>query len=49
MISSSMKSLGDQADIHFIRTDEIDPASRARIWKIIYWVDKPIGALAAKN
>ncbi len=42
--------IGDQADIHFIQTDAIDQASGLRIWKIIYWVDKPIGALlAAKN
>jgi hypothetical protein len=36
--------IGDQADIHFIQTAETDPSSGLRIWKIIYWVDKPIGA-----
>jgi hypothetical protein len=42
--------IGDQADIHFLQTNDTDPTSGARIWKIVYWVDKPIGALvAAKN
>jgi hypothetical protein len=39
--------IGDQADIHFIQTDAIDQPSGLRIWKIIYWVDKPIGAKTA--
>jgi hypothetical protein len=43
------EALNSKAEIHFIRTDELDPASQARIWKIIYWVDKPDAALAAKN
>lgn len=38
--------IGDQADIHFIQTAETDPSSGLKVWKIVYWVDKPIGAKA---
>lgn len=42
--------LGDQADIHLIQTDETDPNTHLKLWKIIYWVDRPVGLLlAAKN
>lgn len=42
--------IGDQADIHFLQTDETDETTHLKLWKIIYWVDKPVGALlAAKN
>jgi|WetSurMetagenome_2_1015567.scaffolds.fasta_scaffold77516_3 hypothetical protein len=40
--------LGDQADIHFIKTNEIDPKSGLNLWQIIYWVDRPV-TLLAKN
>jgi hypothetical protein len=39
--------IGDQADIHFIQTAETDPSSGLKIWKIIQWIDKPIGAKTA--
>jgi hypothetical protein len=32
---------GDRADLHFVRTVEIEPVSGERIWKIIQWEDKP--------
>jgi hypothetical protein len=41
--------LGDQADLSFVQTDEIDPDSELRLWKIIYWVDKPVHAKTGTN
>ncbi len=40
--------LGDEAYIHFIQTDEIDPESGSKLWQIIYWEDRPV-TLLAKN
>lgn len=39
--------IGDQATLAFHETDETDPASGLKIWKIIYWVDQPTGGLKA--
>ncbi len=39
--------INDRADFHFVRTDEVEPVTGERIWKIVYWVDKPNGAKAA--
>lgn len=42
--------VGDQAYLYFKQTDETDPTSGKKLWKIIRWEDKPIGAvgIAAK-
>jgi hypothetical protein len=37
----------DRADLHFVRTAEVEPVSGERIWKIVYWVDKHNGAKAS--
>jgi hypothetical protein len=34
--------LGDQADLSFVQTAEIDPDSGLKLWKIIMWVDRPV-------
>lgn len=35
--------LGDQADLSFVQATETDPSSGLKIWKIIQWVDRPVG------
>ena len=41
--------LGDQADLFFVQTDETNDQG-AKLWRIIRWEDKPVGAkLLAKN
>jgi len=41
--------LGDRAELFFLLTDEVDPDTDQRIWKIVRWEDKPIAtAVAAK-
>lgn len=39
---------GDQAILHFVQTDEVDPESQQKLWQIAYWEDKPIALLAAR-
>lgn len=34
--------IGDQATLSFNQTDETDPTSGLKIWKIIQWIDKPV-------
>lgn len=41
------QAIGDKADLHFVQTEETDPACGRRIWKIILWEDKPVGLMAA--
>jgi hypothetical protein len=41
------EAIGDKAELHFAQTNETDPASGKKIWKIIRWDDKPVMLKAA--
>ncbi len=43
------EATNDQAWLYFLQTTEVDPTSGKKLWKIVRWEDKPIGAIAANS